>query len=78
MTVPGGRRGGPTTGMTLSVYRLSPDTGERTVLPNVDPSPIELGAAGTLAYPPCACSRCRPTAAEPDDGSDGGCGGAGR
>ena len=65
MTVPDGRRGGPTTGMTLSVYRLSPATGERTVLPNVDPSPVEQSAAGTLAYPPCACPRCCRTAAEP-------------
>lgn len=69
MTAPDGRRGGPTTGMTLSVYRLSPATGERTALPNVDPSPIEQSAAGMLAYPPCACPRRRPTAAEPD-GSD--------
>ena len=66
MTVPDGRRGGPATGMTLSVYRLSPATGERTVLPNVDPSPIEQSAAGTLAYPPCACPRCCRTGAEPE------------
>ena len=49
--------------MTLTVYRLNPTTGEQTELPHVDPSPLPSPGL-TQAFPPCACPRCLPTAAD--------------
>ena len=47
--------------MTLRVYRLRPETGQRTELPHVDPSPVTLPVV-VLVYPPCRCPRCVPQA----------------
>ena len=43
--------------MTLRVYRLQPETGGRTELPHVDPSPVTVPVV-ELVYPPCECPRC--------------------
>lgn len=44
--------------MTIEVYRLNVETGERTVI-----KPLRVVEAGevlmTSEYPPCSCPRCR-------------------
>jgi len=45
--------------MTLRVYELHPETGDRTELPHVDPSPVTVPVV-VLVYPPCRCPRCVP------------------
>ncbi len=44
--------------MTIEVYRLNPETGEKTVI-----KPARTVEAGevlmTSEYPPCSCYRCR-------------------
>ena len=44
--------------MTLAVYRLNPETGEKTVI-----KPVRTVVAGevlmTSEFPPCSCFQCR-------------------
>ncbi|WP_159039630.1 hypothetical protein [Streptomyces sp. TP-A0356] len=45
-------------GLTISVYRLDPATGQRTPLRPARHVPPADEPAFSLAFPPCECPRC--------------------
>ncbi|MFD5874001.1 hypothetical protein [Streptomyces sp. NPDC060322] len=50
--------GTPQPGLTICVYRVNPQTGDRTPLKQYETTPAD-GPMETVAYPPCTCPRCR-------------------
>ncbi|WP_143674238.1 MULTISPECIES: hypothetical protein [Streptomyces] len=44
-------------GLTITVYRVNPETMERTPIRSRALPPADQPVS-SLAYPPCACSRC--------------------
>ncbi|MGW1137931.1 hypothetical protein [Streptomyces zhihengii] len=49
----------PQHGLTVSVYRADPETGDRTSVQEQRFLPADETPVMHLAFPPCACPRCR-------------------
>ncbi|MET9107179.1 hypothetical protein [Streptomyces zhihengii] len=49
----------PQHGLTVSVYRVDPETGDRTSVQEQRFLPADETPVMHLAFPPCACPRCR-------------------
>ncbi|MET9090750.1 hypothetical protein ABZX72_01530 [Streptomyces cyaneofuscatus] len=45
-------------GLTINVYRVDTETGDRTPVRQYETTPAEVPEK-THAFPPCTCPRCR-------------------